>query len=59
MTRLHLGLGNTAKTMTEQIDWAVDQLRSNHKGLLCIIDDLRDSLDDISPQVQNQMMLAW
>ena len=35
------------KTMTEQVDWAVDQLTSNHNGLPRTLTDLRNSLDDV------------
>ena len=41
--------GITGKTMTEQIDWAVSTLRSNHEGLPRTLKDLRNSLDDVSP----------
>lgn len=36
-----------SKTMTEQVDWAVDQLKANHEGLPRTLTDLRNSLDDV------------
>ena len=50
-TSLHEGFGNTGKAMAEQIDWAIDLLRSNHEGLPRTLNDLRNSLDDVSSQV--------
>ena len=34
--------------MTEQIDWAVNQLRSNHEGLPRTLNDPSFALDDVS-----------
>lgn len=44
MTRIHKGLGNNSQTMTEQMDWAVDRLGSNHEGFSRALNDLRNSL---------------
>ena len=37
----------SSKTMIEQVDWAVDQLKTNHEGLPRTLTDLRNSLDDV------------
>ncbi len=46
------------KAMIEQIDWAVNQLRSNHEGLPRTLHDLRNSLDDVSSQARSSLTLV-
>ncbi len=57
-TGLNQEFGNTGRAMVEQIDWAVNKLRSNHEGLPRTLHDLRNSLDDVSSQARSSLRLV-